>query len=131
MAGNRPVILDTCALLWVTQGGGALSKVARRRLEQAPIVYVSAISGFEVGVKYRKGKLELPTEPLEWFQTILANHNLLVAPLDLSVCIRATELPVIHADPCDRLIIATAQLQHLTVVTRDPVFAQYGVETLT
>ena len=45
------MILDTCALLWVAQGGGALSAAALQRIDTAPVVYVSAISGFEVGTK--------------------------------------------------------------------------------
>jgi PIN domain nuclease of toxin-antitoxin system len=50
-----------------------------------------------------------------------------VLPLDLEVCMCSTELPAIHADPCDRMIIAAAQVHHLPVVTPDPIFAQYGI----
>ena len=53
-------MLDTCALLWLAQGGGALSEAALRGIEAAPVVYVSAISGFEIGIKVQKDKLELP-----------------------------------------------------------------------
>lgn len=124
------MILDTCALLWLSQGGGPLSTATRERIDAEPVVYVSAISGFEIGIKHQKGKLELPVRPADWFAAILAHHDLQVLPLDLSVCIRATELPAIHADPCDRLIIATAEYHRLPVVTADPIFPQYGVEVL-
>lgn len=60
MAGGESVILDTCALLWLAQGGGALSELALQRIDAAAVVYVSAISGFEIGIKVQKGKLVLP-----------------------------------------------------------------------
>lgn len=124
------MILDTCALLWLAQGRGELSEVALQRIDAAPVVYVSAISGFEIGIKVQKGKLELPARPADWFTAVLAHHNLEVLPLDLEVCIRSTELPALHADPCDRMMIAAAQVHHMPVVTTDPIFAQYGIEII-
>ncbi|NKB71870.1 MAG: hypothetical protein GKR89_32745 [Candidatus Latescibacteria bacterium] len=53
-----------------------------------------------------------------------------VLPLDLATCLRSTELPAIHADPCDRMIIATAETRTMPVVTADPVFRCYGIEVL-
>ena len=130
MAGGQPLILDTCALLWLAQGSDRLSSAAYQRSDAAPVVYVSAISGFEIGIKYHKGKLKLPASPFDWFEAVIAHHGLQTIPLDLSICIRATELPAVHADPCDRLIIATAERRQLTVVTDDPVFRRYGIEML-
>jgi PIN domain nuclease of toxin-antitoxin system len=130
VAGAAPVILDTCALLWVAQGGGALSAAALQRIDAAPVVYVSAISGFEIGIKVQKGKLHLPVPPADWFAAVLAHHNLEVLALDLAVCLRSTVLPAIHADPCDRMIIAAAQVYHMPVVTTDPLFVLYGIEVI-
>jgi PIN domain nuclease of toxin-antitoxin system len=124
------VILDTCALLWLAQGEGELSEVALQRIDAAPVVYISAISGFEIGIKVQKGKLALPARPAEWLAAVLAHHNLEVLPLELEICLRSTALPAIHADPCDRMIIAAAQVHHLPVVTTDPIFAQYGIEII-
>ena len=56
-------MLDTYALLWLAQGGRELSEAALQGIEAAPVVYVSAISGFEIGIKVQKGKLELPARP--------------------------------------------------------------------
>lgn len=50
--------------------------------------------------------------------------------MDLAVCLHATELPAIRGDPCDRFIIATAQLNRMPVITGDPVFEQYGVAVI-
>ena len=124
------MILDTCALLWLAEGGEELSLEARERIEAAPAVYVSAISAFEIGLKCRSGKLKLPMPAAEWFESIVDHHRLGVLPLDWSVCIASTELPAIHKDPCDRFIIATAKSRRLPVVTGDPVFASYGIEVV-
>ena len=124
------MILDTCALLWLAQGEGELSETALQRIDVAPVVYVSAISGFEIGIKVQQGKLALPARPADWFTAVLTHHNLEVLPLDLEICTRSTELPAIHADPCDRMIIAAAQVHHMPVVTTDPIFAQYGIEII-
>jgi PIN domain nuclease of toxin-antitoxin system len=124
------MLLDTCAVLWLAEGGKQLSIEARDRIENAPVVYVSAISAFEIAAKYRSGKLKLPVPPAEWFQGIVDHHGLAVQPLDWDVCIAAVELPPVHKDPCDRFIIATARKRHLPVVTGDAVFRSYGVEVV-
>jgi len=124
------MLLDTCALLWLAEGSKELSVAARRQIEGSAVVYVSAISAFEIGLKHRAGKLLLPVPPREWFRRIIEHHGLAVLSLDGDVCIAATELPPIHRDPCDRFIIATAKLRRLAVVTADPRFREYGVEVV-
>lgn len=124
------MLLDTCALLWLAEGGKHLSKEARDRIEDAPIVYVSAISAFEIAVKCRSGKLKLPVPPAEWFQAVVDHHSLAVQPLNWDVCMAAVELPPVHKDPCDRFIIATAKMRRLAVVTGDPIFRSYGIEVV-
>ncbi len=122
------MLLDTCGLLWLVEGGDRLTAAARDQLEAAPVLYVSAISAFEIGLKCRSGKLRLPVPPAEWFETIVDHHGLAVLPLDWKVCVAATDLPPIHRDPCDRFIIAAAKILRIPVVTSDPVFADYGIE---
>ncbi|MBI3986145.1 MAG: type II toxin-antitoxin system VapC family toxin [Lentisphaerae bacterium] len=124
------MILDTCALLWLVEGAAMLNTESRARIEAAPVVYVSAITGFEIGLKHRSGKLRLPTAPLEWLQAVLDHHVLTSLPLDLETCVAATQLPPIHGDPCDRLIIAAALRLRLPVVTADQRFKEYGVEVV-
>lgn len=124
------MLLDTCALLWLGQGGGRLSQDALQRIDTAPVVYVSAISGFEIGVKVAKGKLSLPARPAEWLAAIVEHHDLRELPVDMKATVRATELPAIHADPVDRILIATAETRGLSVVTTDAVFARYCVDVI-
>jgi PIN domain nuclease of toxin-antitoxin system len=60
-----------------------LSEAASQRIEADPVVYVSAISGFEIGLKVRKGKLALPTRPMHWFAAVLEHHDIEGLPLVL------------------------------------------------
>jgi PIN domain nuclease of toxin-antitoxin system len=130
MAPEVAVILDTCALLWLASGDKKLSRAALKEINEAPAVYVSAISGFEIAIKVARGKLRLPQPPQEWFEKVVEHHGLSVLPLDLQTCITAAQLPPVHDDPCDRFIIAAAKLQNLTVVTTDERFEEYGVTVI-
>ena len=124
------MLLDTCALLWLAAGGKALSPVARSRMGTADQLQVSAVTGFEIAVKYRSGKLKLPALPAEWLVTVLDHHGIEWVPLDLALCVAATELPLVHRDPCDRFIIATARAKGWPVVTADARFRDYGIEVV-
>jgi PIN domain nuclease of toxin-antitoxin system len=114
------VLLDTCALLWLAGDPARLSARARAALESIETeAYVSAISGFEISVKHRKGKLELPLAPREWLVQAFAAYSLRELPITLEIAALAPEVAVPHADPCDRMIIATAQLHGIPVMTSD------------
>ncbi len=114
--------------MWLASGGGELSEAALEQIDLSPIVCISAISGFEISMKYRKGKLGLPVLPDEWFRVVLEYHNISVISLNINICIAANDLPPIHKDPCDRLIIATAQFYHFPVVTGDSKFEDYEID---
>ena len=124
------MILDTCALLWLASGDKKLSRAALKEINEAPVVYVSAISGFEIALKAARGKLRLPRPAGEWFEKIVEHHGLTVLPLELDVCIAAAGLPPLHDDPCDRFIIAAAKTHDWSVVTADGWFEKYGVDVL-
>ena len=129
MAAGKPLILDTCAVLRLVRGKG-LSSAALKRIDETSAVFVSAISGFEIALKVKKGKLQLPQSPPIWFERAAEHHGLSVVPLSLDVCVGAVGLPPIHEDPCDRFIIATAKLNDWIVVSADDRFAKYGVTVI-
>jgi PIN domain nuclease of toxin-antitoxin system len=124
------MILDTCALLWLAAGSKKLGRSTLREINEAPAVYVSAISGLEISLKTCTGKLELSHPIEEWFGRVVEHHGLAILPLGLDVCIAAAKLPPIHDDPFDRFIIAAAKLHDLTVVTTDEQFEKYGVTVI-
>lgn len=124
------MILDTCGLVWLAMGGGQLSPAARSAIESAPGLRVCSISAFEIGLKYAAGQLVLPCHPEKWYHEVLAHHRVDEVPVDGRIALAATKLPLIHKDPCDRMIIAAAKLLGLRVVTADERFREYGVEIL-
>ena len=125
---EKKLVLDTCALLWLASGDSALSKNAIQSIESASMVFVSAISAWEISLKQTRGLLVLPLPAEEWFRHVLANHHLTLAPLDLEVLCMANLLPWHHRDPADRFIIATAKREQAAIVTADKRFAGYDVK---
>ena len=121
------LLLDTCALLWLASGSSSISRDTRRQINNASVVYVSPISLWEIARKVRKGTLLLPLPPREWFDRVMAQHELTLLPLSSETMFKAAELPEIHKDPADRFIIAAALLENLPVVTSDANFPAYGI----
>jgi len=120
------LLLDTCAVLWLADDQDRISGRAKAALEgSAGSLFVSAITAFEIAHRHRRGKLELPLEPAEWYLEALETHGLTEIPITGEIASRAVDLPPIHRDPCDRFIIATAQLKNLVVVTADVTIPQY------
>jgi len=133
MAGGRPVILlDTCALLWLAIKPAALSETARHTLAaNAGALFVSTISAFEIGQKTARGKLRLNLPPEKWFPRALELHGLRESAFHSQIGLAAAALADLHRDPFDRLLVATAQVQNLTLLTPDPLIRQYpGVRAL-
>ena len=120
------ILLDTCSLLWLVGAPGSLSAAAGAALAQPGThVFFSTISVFEIGQKAARGKLSLPQSLEEWIEAAAAHHGLEELSLDRRSAIRAAGLPDLHRDPFDRLLIATAQVQRLTLLTPDPKIRQY------
>lgn len=120
------LLLDTCAILWLADVPEKLSAAAAASIQLCPDeLYVSAISAFEIGLKGRKGKLELGMSPDDWWEKVVSDKNLQVLPVTDTVALASTALPPVHADPCDRIIIATAEAIGASVVTSDGLIAQY------
>jgi PIN domain nuclease of toxin-antitoxin system len=119
------ILLDTCTLLWLARGDGLPPAVVALLADERNAVFVSAISAWEIGVKSRKGRLHLPMPLLEWWRTIVDHHGLGEVPIEPELAIRATELPLLHADPADRLLVATALHLRATLLTPDPLIHAY------
>ncbi len=122
------MILDTCAILFLASGDRRLSRTARERLSSEPIRWFCAISTFEIALKHRQGRLELPLDPLPWIHEVMVRYRLSELPVDSALCAAAVDLPDHHRDPFDRLIIAAAARLRVPVVTIDPKFPAYGIE---
>ncbi len=124
------ILLDTCTLLWLVMQPTGLSETARNALRtHAGRLHVSAITAFEIGQKHAAGKLDLPFAPSEWFTRACCAHGLTMLALTADQAFAAVALPLLHRDPFDRLLIATALLQQLTLLTPDPLIRQYRETT--
>ena len=130
--GGAVILLDTCVLLWLAADPAALSAAAVKALTEASRpAFVSAISAWELALKVKKGSLRLQRPPAEWYAAALRHHALVEIPLTGAIALHAAALPPIHNDPCDRFLVATAQVNHLVLLTPDPKIQQYpGLQTL-
>ncbi len=117
------LLLDTHAVLWWLAEVKLSDEVRQEINDPDTAVFVSAASGWEVAIKANLGKLD-PPEPL-----VLAVKEEGFEPLPISLehGERAGSLPLHHRDPFDRLLIAQAQLESLTLVSRDRAFDAYDV----
>lgn len=121
------LLLDTCSLLWLSDSPETLSASAAKAIsDNADQLYVSATSAFEIGIKHRKGRLHLGMEPQDWWHRNIQDKNIQVLPVTAEVALASTSLPAHHADPCDRIIIATAQGMAAQIVTSDELISQYS-----
>lgn len=116
------LLLDTHVLIWWDEGR-RIAAEARRAIEEADTVYVSAASAWEVAIKTALGRLR-PTRTVE---QAASESGFLELPITFGHAEQVTALPPHHRDPFDRMLVAQAAVEGLTLVTRDPVFARYGV----
>ncbi len=120
------LLLDTCTLLWLAADQARLSdKVKGLIRDRADSLFISSITAFEIAVKSRRGALQLPLEPQEWVARALEHHGINELPVTSSIFIRSAGLPLLHNDPCDRVIVATAQLEGLCILTPDALIRAY------
>jgi PIN domain nuclease of toxin-antitoxin system len=119
------LLLDTHVLIWWDEGR-RLAAEARRAIADADSVYVSAASAWEVAIKTGLGRLR-PTRTVE---QAVDESGFLELPVTFRHAERVGKLPPHHRDPFDRLLIAQADVEELTLVTRDAVFARYGVAVI-
>ena len=125
------VLLDTNVFLWSNEDPDRLSSTARELVEDSTnYVFLSAVSAWEIAIKYEKGSLKLP-EPAHQF-VIDRVFRLRLQPLNIELphALRAGSLPPIHRDPFDRLLVAQSQLEGLPILTSDARIAAYGVEVI-
>jgi PIN domain nuclease of toxin-antitoxin system len=116
------LLLDTHVLIWWDEGR-RIAAEARRAIEEADAVYVSAASAWEIAIKAALGRLR-PTRTVE---EAASDSGFLELPVTFHHAERVTALPPHHRDPFDRMLVAQAAVEELALVTRDRVFARYGV----
>jgi PIN domain nuclease of toxin-antitoxin system len=125
------VLLDTCTLLWLADDQNRLSARARDAIAaEAGSLFISSITAFEITTKHRRGALRLPMEPVDWITEALEHHGIADIPVDWRIAERSASLPLHHKDPADRLIVATAMVTGLAILTPDPLIRAYDVKVI-
>ncbi len=120
------LLLDTCTFLWLATDDPQLSKTARDCCrDPRNEVYLSALSGWEIAIKYRLGRLRLPERPDRYVESRRKWLQLEPLPFDESSAAHDALLPELHADPFDRGLVSQAILNGLTIVTPDTLIARY------
>ncbi len=121
------LLLDTHVFLWIV-GDGPLSQRARRSfLDRENEVYLSAASYWEISIKVSIGRLSLTDDWMEIFDREIAVNGIKWLPIKKEHCWGIVNLPMIHRDPFDRLLIAQALFEQMTLLTADDSIQQYNV----
>jgi PIN domain nuclease of toxin-antitoxin system len=125
------VILDTHAFVWLLNGDEQLGAQARAEIASAAsenMVYVSAITSWEIAMLVSKGRLTLHKDVGEWLTQAFSLPGIRLEPLSVEIAVASTRLPgTPHGDPADRIIVATARYLGAQLVTADGPLLEYGV----
>jgi PIN domain nuclease of toxin-antitoxin system len=122
------LLLDTHALIWCVSAPHRLTAAARAAVTNpANAIFVSAATPWEMAIKQALGRLEFP---LDSFEDEMAVAGFAPLPITAAHGIAAGRLPRHHADPFDRMLIAQALAEGLTLVSEDAIFSRYGVALL-
>jgi PIN domain nuclease of toxin-antitoxin system len=120
------LLLDTQIVLWQLQGSRTVGAHARAAIERASELGFSVVSFAEIGVKAAIGKLSVPAD----LHDHVLRSGLRIVGLAPEHGLLVAHLPPYHRDPFDRLLIAQARSEGLTIVTSDPRFAEYDVPVI-
>jgi PIN domain nuclease of toxin-antitoxin system len=125
------LLLDTHAFLWWLAGDLSLSTKARKAIgDEENTVFVSAASVWEIATKHRSGKLPGVGAVAADLAGAIVSQNFVALPISVRHGQAAGALPGPHRDPFDRMLIAQALLEMLTLVTNEEAFDFYGVTRL-
>jgi PIN domain nuclease of toxin-antitoxin system len=121
------LLLDTHVLLWCLNSPDRLRRETRKKLEaSAQVVFVSAVSAWEIELKRALGKLKCPTD----LEEQLGRNRFSELPVQLRHVRALRSLPDRHRDPFDRMLVAQAIADGLVIVTSDDRIRSYHVRTL-
>lgn len=125
------LLLDTCTFLWLAADHPQLSVSARNSCrDPGNSVYLSALSVWEIAIKYRLGRLPLPEPPARYVASRRQWLQLEPLAFDEASASHDVLIPQLHSDPFDRGLVAQAILHHMTIVTPDSAIAQYPAPVL-
>jgi PIN domain nuclease of toxin-antitoxin system len=119
------LLLDTHVAIWWLDGDRRLTSTTRAAIESATEAYLSVVSLWEIVIKQDKGRLDLPAG-----FTDALRDDFAALPLTVDHVLEGRALPLVHRDPFDRMLVAQAVAEGLTIVTADRALADFQVSVL-
>lgn len=125
------VLLDTQAFLWIIADGERLSSRARQVfLDQNNMLYFSAVSLWEISIKYSLGKLELAPDWPVSIRREMQSNTIQWLPVEMEHCVQVSQLPFHHRDPFDRMLVAQALVEDMTLLSSDHQMKAYAARCI-
>lgn len=120
------ILLDTHAWVWwVNSVEGELPEIVRDLIEREERIAVTSISCLEVALLVKKQRVQLPCGLDAWFELALSASRIELLQLTPTIAANSADLPDIHADPADRIIVATALHHQIPLISKDKTIALY------
>ena len=128
----QPLLLDTCAAIWLTAdaplASPALDAIAATT-NAGQALQVSPVTAWEIGLLARKGRFRAALSPQRWFEQLCAIPGVMLCDLNAGILLNSSFLPGdFHGDPADRMMAATARELGFTLLTRDRALLDYAAE---
>ncbi|MGD8405687.1 MAG: type II toxin-antitoxin system VapC family toxin [Anaerolineales bacterium] len=124
-------MLDTHIFLWWNLGSSQLSeRVVSVISDGNNEIFISAVSAWEIAIKFAKKRLTLPEDPVLFVPSRMQLHGFQPLPIQIHHATRIYELPMQHTDPFDRLLVAQSQLEEMPLISKDEEIQKYDVEVI-
>lgn len=134
MTATKSLLLDTHIWIWLANGDPLLSPSSRQLINKAAYeqkIFVSVISVWEIAMLQMKNKIKLEQSISSWIKQALAPPEITLLPLSPEIAVESCNLPrTFQGDPADRILVASARLEKLTLITRDEKLIAYGAEKI-
>ncbi len=125
------ILLDTHVWLWMLTEPERMTTRALSLVEDhGTTLLLSAASSWEIAIKYALGRLPLPQPPEQYVPDRMRVTAVDPLPIEHPHSLRVSVLELFHRDPFDRILVAQSQIERVPLLTADPVFERYDVETI-
>ncbi len=124
-------LLDTHTFLWWNMDDAQLSLLAKEIIaDGANEIFLSAATAWEIAIKSARGRLELPEDPTRYVSSRMNLHGFQPLSVQIHHAVQVYKLPMHHADPFDRLLIAQSQIESMPLISIDSEIRKYEVEVV-